>query len=130
MNVERFDFNSRGIPGAVRNCRPGRYLASCRLQLVRPGVNTSANNLNCRCSDGQTLLGDGSQVGVLQGWSPRCPDGILGIQTRAGRSPNPFYIYDARFPCSRRSAEEEVEEEVEEEIEEEVEEEEVEEEEK
>ena len=82
--------------------------------------------MNCRCSDGQTLLGGGSQPGVWQGWSPICPNGIVGIQTFAGRSPNPFHIFNARFPCSSQSAEAEIEEV--EEVEEEVEEEEVEEE--
>jgi hypothetical protein len=39
----------------------------------------------------------------------------VGLQTRARNTP-PSYIYDARFPCSRTSAEVE-EEEVEEEVE-------------
>ncbi|XP_046634209.1 vitelline membrane outer layer protein 1 homolog isoform X7 [Daphnia pulicaria] len=108
---------TRGIPGAVQTCRPGRYLVSCRLQLERPGRNTPANNLSCRCNDGQILLGDGHPIGVWQPWSPRCPNGIVGLQTETRRRPNPFYIYGARFHCSRPMAEAEIEE-VEEEVEE------------
>jgi hypothetical protein len=57
-------------------------------------------------------------MGVWQPWSPSpsCPNGIVGLQTRA-RNTSPTYIYDARFPCSSTSAEEEIEE-VEEEVEE------------
>jgi hypothetical protein len=43
----------------------------------------------------------------------------VGIQTFAGRSPNPFHIFNARFPCSSQSAEAEIEEVEEEEVEEE-----------
>jgi hypothetical protein len=46
------------------------------------GDDTSANNLNCKCSNGETLNGDGTRWGNWNEWSSLCRNGIMAIQTR------------------------------------------------
>ncbi|XP_046461608.1 vitelline membrane outer layer protein 1-like [Daphnia pulex] len=66
-------------------CQSGSYITSCQLRVEPPqgsGDDTSANNLNCKCSNGETLNGDGTSWGGWNAWSSPCENGIMAIQTR------------------------------------------------
>jgi hypothetical protein len=66
-------------------CPNGTRITQCQL-CVEPdqgdGDDTAANNLNCKCSNGETLFGDGTNWGSWNGWTTTCDKGICALQTR------------------------------------------------
>ncbi|KAI9553233.1 vitelline membrane outer layer protein I-like protein [Daphnia sinensis] len=65
------------------------YITQCQLRVESrqgAGDDTAANNLNCKCSNNDTLNGDGTEWGIWMAWSQPCSNGICGLQTRVERS--------------------------------------------
>jgi hypothetical protein len=87
-------------------CPSNGWLTSCRLRVESmqgDGDDTAANNLECKCSNGQVLLGDGEHWGDWNEWSSPCDQGIETIQTRVQEpqgSGDNTALNDVRFTCS------------------------------
>ncbi len=86
-------------------CQSGSYITSCQLRVEPPqgsGDDTSANDLNCKCSNGETLNGDGTSWGNWNAWSSPCRNGIMAIQTRVEKSQgrgDDTALNDVQFTC-------------------------------
>ncbi|KZS10607.1 Vitelline membrane outer layer protein 1 [Daphnia magna] len=86
-------------------CPANTFLTSCQLRVEGRqgrGDDTAANNLNCKCSNGQILYGDGTHWGGWMAWSDECPTGICGLKTRVeGRQGNgdDTALNDVLFRC-------------------------------
>ncbi len=66
------------------------------------GDDTSANNLNCKCSNGETLRGDGASWGDWKEWTSPCENGIMAIQTRVEGNQgkrDDTALNDVQFTC-------------------------------
>jgi hypothetical protein len=106
-------FNKRIFPdfrwgnwGGRFVCQSGNYITSCQLRVEPPqvfGDDTSANDLNCKCSNGEeTLIGDGTGWGYWNAWSSPCHNGIMAIQTRVEKSQasgDDTALNDVEFTC-------------------------------
>ncbi|XP_015283367.1 PREDICTED: vitelline membrane outer layer protein 1 homolog [Gekko japonicus] len=88
-------------------CPPGGYLQrfSLRVEKVRGGMkdNMGATNIRFTCSGGETLEGHGLSWGEYGVWSPRCPKGLCGVQTKQemprGALRDDTALNDVRFLC-------------------------------
>ncbi|XP_060112007.1 LOW QUALITY PROTEIN: vitelline membrane outer layer protein 1 homolog [Heteronotia binoei] len=67
-------------------CPSGGYLQRfcLRVEKMRGGIqdNMGATNIRFACSGGQNLEGPGLSWGEYGAWSPLCPKGLCGIQTK------------------------------------------------
>jgi hypothetical protein len=88
-------------------CAEGSWLTSCKLRVQsKQGAShddSSANDMNCKCSDGVTLNGDGLSNGKWLDWKSTCPDGIIGIQTRVEANQgegDDSALNDVSFTCA------------------------------
>ncbi|XP_046461612.1 vitelline membrane outer layer protein 1 homolog [Daphnia pulex] len=86
-------------------CPAGSWLDSCQLRVesqLGDGDDTAANNLNCKCSNGETLRGDGASWGDWKEWTSPCRDGFMAIRTRVEEpqaSGDDTALNDVEFIC-------------------------------
>ncbi|KAK2111557.1 hypothetical protein P7K49_011303 [Saguinus oedipus] len=66
-------------------CPGSSFLVAFSLRVEPPigkGDDTAVNNVRFRCSDGKELEGPGLSWGDFGDWSPPCPKGVCGLQTK------------------------------------------------